>query len=166
MTLRTKANRQSNVTFPCTEQLVAGRAKMLIPRLRRTAHSPSDFLADAILVPVSGDVNMNLGAFADDFCGVASDVNPTVATFVGGAAILTEPTALGAPRIVAALDDEDEDEDEDDSYDDDLDEEDDEDLDDEDEEDFDDDLDDEAGDLDDDDLDDEDEDDEDEEDDE
>jgi hypothetical protein len=163
MTLRTKSNRQTNVTFPCTEQLVAGHAKVLTPRLRRNAHSPGDFLADVILVPVSGDVNMNLGTSAAVSFGVASNVNATAATFAGGATILTEP-ALGVAKMATALDDEDEDEDKDDSYDDDeLDEDDDEDLDDEDDEEFDDDLDAEDGDLDDDDLDDEDEDDEDEE---
>jgi hypothetical protein len=136
---------------------------MLIPRLRRSAHSPGDFVADAILVPASGDVNMNLGTIAADFDGVASVVNATAATFAEGGAIPTQPTALGVARMATALDDEDEDEDEDDSYDDDeLDDDEDEDLDDEDDEEFDDDLDDEDGDLDDDDLDDEDEDDEDE----
>jgi len=161
MTLRTKSNRQSTVTFPCTEQLVAGRAKMLIPRLRRTAHSPGDFLADAIVVPVGDDVNLNLGAFADDFWGVTSDGNTPALGIVAGAAILAEPTVQGVARIAAALDDEDEEEDEDDSYDDDdLDEEDDEELDDEDDEGYEDDLDDD-GELDDD-LDDEDEDEEDE----
>jgi hypothetical protein len=99
MTLRTKSNRQSNVTFPCTGQLAAGRAKMLIPRLRRSAHSPGDFVADAILVPASGDVNMNLGTIAADFDGVASVVNATAATFAEGGAIPTQPTALGVARM-------------------------------------------------------------------
>jgi hypothetical protein len=160
MTLRTKPNRQFNVTFPGTGQLVEGHVRMLVPRLRRAAHSPSDFLADAILGPVYADVNMNLGVLADDFFGVASDVNAPTARFAGEAVTLTEPNAWSVART-SALDDEDEDEDEDDSYDDDLDEEDDEDLDDEDDEEYDDELDDEDGDLDDE-LDDEDEDDEDE----
>lgn len=150
MTLRTKSNRQSNVTFSCTEQLVAGRARMLVPKLRRPSHLPGNLVAVAILVPVSGDVNTNLGAFADDSWTVAADVPATTSTFAGRAALLTEPTADGVARAASALDDEDEDEEDDDYDDDDLDEEDDEDLEDVDEEEFAEDLDDEDDELDDD----------------
>jgi hypothetical protein len=124
---------------------------VLIPRLRRTVHLPGDFLADAILVPVGSDVNINLVKFIDD--GVTSDINARAAS-MGGATVLSQPT-VGAVSAAGALDDEDEDEDDDDDYDD-LDEEDDEDLDDEDDEGYDDDLDDDDDDLDDGDLDDED----------
>ncbi len=151
MTLKTNANRQSNVAFSCSEHPVAGRARMLIPGLRRAAHLPGDFLAGAILVPPSGDVNRNLEASDDDFAWVSPDVNATAVVLLGGAAVTAEANFLSGIGIAGVLDEDDEDEDEedDDDYDDDdLDEEDEEDLDDEDDAEFDDD------DLDDDDLDD------------
>ncbi len=169
MTPKMNAIRQFNFTVSRSERPVAGRSAIVVSQPRRISHAPRAFLAEAILVPARGDVNLNLEMSADDFGGVTSDVNVTAATFVRGTAMLTEPTDLSATGTVAALDDEDEDEDEDDDYDDDdLDEDDDEDLDDEDDEEYDDedDLDDEDDDLDNDDLDDEDEDDEDDEDDE
>ncbi len=164
MTPKMNAIRQFNFTLSRSERPVAGRSAIVVSQPRRISHAPRAFLAVAILVPASGDVNLNLEMSADDFGGVTSDVNVTAATFLGEGAILTEPTDLSVARIVAAVDDEDEDEDEDDYDDDDLDEDDDEDLDDEDDEEYDDedDLEDEDDDLDNDDLDDEDEDDEDE----
>jgi hypothetical protein len=163
MTLKTNANRQTSNNFSCSEQPFTVRTRILVPRLRRPAHSPEDLLADAILLPAGGDVNLNLGTWANDFAGVTPGVNATGAILASGVAILAEASCLNEVRIAAAVDEDDEDEDEDADYDDDdLDEEDDEDLDDEDDEGFEDDLDDEDDDLDDDDLDDEDEDDEDE----
>jgi hypothetical protein len=156
MTLKTNANRQSNVAFSCSERPVAGRARMLISGLRRAAHLPGDFLAGAILVPPSGDVNRNLEASADDFAWVTPDVNATAVVLVGEAVLSKAnlPSGIGIAGVLDE-DDEDEDEEDDDYDDDDLDEEDDEDLDDEDDAEFDDEDDLDDDDLDDDDLDDE-----------
>ena len=161
MTLKTNANRQSNVAISCGEQLIPGHARLVVPRLRRPAHLPGDFLAGAILVPFSADVNGNLKTSADDFDGVTPFVNAAVVVLASGAGVTAKSTySLSEIGIAAALDDDDEDEDEDEDDDDydDLDEEDDEDLDDEDDAEFDDedDLDDPDDDLDDDDIDDED----------
>jgi hypothetical protein len=157
MTLKTNPNRKSNVAVSYCKQLLAGRTRVVLPTLRRAAHLPGDFLAGAILVPLSGDVSGNLQTSADDFAGVTPDANAAVVVLAGGASVLAKANSLNEVGFATALDDEDEDED--DYDDDDLDEEDDEDLDDEDDAEFDDedDLADDDDDLDDDDVDDEDE---------
>ena len=156
MTQKAKANQQPTVKFFRGERHVAGRAAVTVPQLRRVSRHAGHFLADAILIPGSGDVNLNLEIVPGALVGGTSGGNPAVVTLWPGAAVLSEQADLGKARLVAALDDEDEEEDEDDDLDDDDLDEDDEDLEEEDDEDYedDDDLDDEDEDLDDDDLDD------------
>jgi hypothetical protein len=155
MTQKAKPNQQPTVNFFRGERHVAGRAAVAVPQLRRVSRHAGHFLADAMLVPGSGDVNLNLDTFPSALVGGTSGGIPTMVTLWAGT-VLSEQADLGKTRFVVALDDEDEEEDEDDLDDDDLDEEDDEDIEEEDDEDYeDDDLDDEDEDLDDDDLDDE-----------
>lgn len=152
MTQKANANQQPTVKFFRGKRHVAGRAAVAVPQLRRVSRHAWHFLADAILIPGSGDVNFNLDIVPSALAEGTSGGNPAVVTFWAGAAILSEQTNLGEARFVAAFDDEDEEEDEDDDLDDDDLDGDDEDLEEEDDEDYDDDLDDEDEDLDDDDL--------------
>jgi hypothetical protein len=156
MTQKANPNQQPTVKFFRDERHVAGRTAVAVPQLRRVSRHAGHFLADAILIPGSGDVNLNLEIGPSALVGGISRGNAAVVTLWAGTAVLSEQADRDKTRFVAALDDEDEEEDEDDDLDDDdLDEDDDEDLEDEDDEDYDDDdLDDEDEDLDDDDLDD------------
>jgi len=160
MTLKTNRNRQSNVTLARGERAIAGPLAKAVSGLRRVSHHPGAFLAEVILAPGNGDVNLSLETCADDFAGVTPNANATALVLMSGGALVEEPGSGGEARIAAGFDEEDEDEDEDEDEEEDLDYEDDdldedEDLDDEDEFD-DDDLNDEDDDLDDDALDDED----------
>lgn len=155
MTQKANANQHPTVKFFRGERHVAGRAAVAVPQLRRVSRHAWHFLADAILIPGSGDVNLNLEIVPGALVGGTSGGNPAVVTLWLGTAVLSEQAGLGKTRFAVALDDEDEEEDEDDDLDDDDLDEDDEDLEEEDDEDYeDDDLDDEDEDLDDDDLDD------------
>ncbi len=148
MTQKANANQQPSVKSFRDERHVAGRAAVAVPELRRVSRHAGHFLADAILIPGSGDVNSNLDTFPSALVGGTSVGNPTMVTLWAGTAVPSEQADAGKTRFVAAFDDEEEEEDEDDDLDDD-------DLDEDDDEGYeDDDLDDEDEDLDDDDLDD------------
>jgi hypothetical protein len=151
MTQKANANQQPTIKFFRSVRHVAGRVTIAVPQLRRVSRHAEHFL-DAILVPGSGDVNVNLDTVPSALAGGTLGGNPTTVTLWPGTVVLSEQADLGKTRFVAALDEEDEEEDEDDDLDDDdLDEDEDEDL--EDDEDYeDDDLEDEDEDLDDDDL--------------
>jgi hypothetical protein len=152
MTQKANANQQSTVRFFRGDRRVAGRATMAVPQLRRVSSHAGHSLADAIFIPGSSDVNLNLEVFPSALVRGTLEGNSSVVADRAGTAVLSEQAGPGKTGFVAAFDDEDEEEDEDDDLDDDdLDEDEEGDLDEEDDEDYeDDDLDDE--DLDDDDL--------------
>lgn len=161
MTLKAHANQQSTVLFFHRKREGAGLGPIAVPRLRRDFRHSGRLLADAILVPGGGDVNLNLKAVSSDAYGEAREgcsIRPAANSFVAGGAFISEDGRWGEVRPTAAALDDDDELDEDDEED--LEDEDDLDLDDEgeDEDEDDDDLDEDEDedDLDDDDLDDED----------
>jgi hypothetical protein len=161
MNLKAHANQQPTAIFFRGKRRRTGRELLAVPRLRRVFRGPMYFLANAILSPDNGDVNLNLQGVSFDNSSETevSSIGSTAKFPPLGGRFAPEPASWGELRTTAALDDDDEDEDEEDGLDDDdLGEDDDEeeDLEDEDEDDdYDEDEDDEDG-LEDDDLDDED----------
>jgi hypothetical protein len=146
MTLKAHANHLSTVNFLRGEQYFSGR---VVPKLRRVTHLRGCTLAEAILNPSGGDVNLNLETALHNL--PANTPNETVNANgpTAEAWYFSEPATLDGSSFAAAYDeeeDEDEDDEDEDLEDDELDE--DEDLEDEDDEDFEDDLDDEDEDLD------------------
>jgi hypothetical protein len=111
MTLKAQANQQPNVTFFHRKREGASLGPIAVPRLRRDFRHSGRFLADAILVPNDGDVNMNLKAVSSDTSGEAREgcsSRPAANSFVAGGAFISEDGFWGEVRPIAALDDDDE----------------------------------------------------------
>ena len=110
MTQKANANQQSNVNFFRGKRHVAGRAAVAVPRAAPRLRHPGHFLADAILVPGNGDVNLNLETVSSRLSReVPREGNPQAVRFpLAGAAFISEQADLGERGFVAAFDDEDE----------------------------------------------------------
>ena len=114
MTQKANANQQPTVKFFRGKRHVAGRAAVAVPQLRRVSRHAWHFLADAILIPGGGDVNLNLEV-------VSSHAYAEAWEGQSGRGILSWPgehsfrkKALGEVRPTRRRLDEDEEEDEDD----------------------------------------------------